>query len=230
MHVLMRRRSLLTTLLLAGCAGAPPASPPVRFIAWQDDAGVYRLGAGDDLEVVLPLHPEFSQRVLVGPDGHFTLPLVGDVRAGGRTIADLTEELNHRFSTDLVNPRVQIAIRAYASQRVFVGGEVYNPGMYTLPGRVGVLEAVLMAGGFRSTAARHQVALIRRGKGGPMLRRIDVGALLAAGTDDVPLERLDIVFVPKTTIAEVDEFVVQFVRGVLPFDSTFNYTIGRTSY
>jgi len=67
-------------------------------------------------------------------------------------VADVTAELNQRFSRDLRDPRVQVAIRAYASERVFVGGEVNNAGLYTIPGRIGVMEAIMMANGFMDTA------------------------------------------------------------------------------
>lgn len=217
--------------LLAGCvpnAIQPQNTQAVAFAPWTEDNGDYHIGIGDEVEIKLPFHGEFNDRVTVGPDGQVTLPLVGIVRMEGRTVADLTTELDQRFSRDLQDPRVQIAIRAYASERVFVGGEVNNAGLYSIPGRIGVLEAVMMANGFTDTAQSHKVVLIRRGPSGqPMMRVIDVSGFVAGTADDVRVHPLDIIFVPKTTVAEVDQFVDQFITRVLPFQRSFNYTLGK---
>lgn len=199
------------------------------FTPWSEDGTDYRIGAGDDIEVKLPFNAGYNDRVLVGPDGRFTLPLVGEVQAEGQTVRQLTDDLNRRFAKDLADPRVQVAVRAYASQRVFVGGEVNNPGLYMMPGRIGVMEAILMANGFQDTARTSEVALIRRGPDGtPMLRTIDVDAFVGGKVPDVPLHAFDVVFVPKSTIAEVDQFVDQFINRVVPFQRGFTYTMGRT--
>jgi polysaccharide biosynthesis/export protein PslD len=225
--------ALVMALALTACvANAVRPPDPARitgFSPWSGDGVEYRLGPGDDVEIKLPFNAGYNDRVLVGPDGRFTLPLIGDVQAEGRTIRQLTDELNRRFSRDLADPRVQVAIRAYASQKVFVGGEVNNPGLYTMPGRIGVMEAILMANGFQDTARTSEVVLIRRGaEGRPMSRTIDVPAFVEGKAADVPLQAFDVVFVPKSTIAEVDQFVDQFINRVVPFQRGFTYTMGRT--
>ncbi|MBB6253666.1 polysaccharide biosynthesis/export family protein [Nitrospirillum iridis] len=203
-------------------------SQAAAFTPWAEDEGDYRIGQGDEVEVKLPFNGEFNDRVTVGPDGQFTLPLVGSVHAEGRTVADITTELNQRFGRDLRDPRAQVAIRAYASQRVFVGGEVNNAGLFSMPGRIGVLEAIAMANGFMETAQSHKVVLIRRAPNGhPMMKIIDIGGFVGGTADDVRLHPFDIVFVPKTSIAEVDQWVDQFITRVVPFQRSFNYTVGR---
>ncbi len=206
----------------------PDNTRPAAFAPWTDDDGDYHIGVGDEVEVKLPFNGEFNDRVVVGPDGQATLPLVGIVHLEGQTVAQVTSELDRRFSRDLRDPRVQIAIRAYASERVFVGGEVNNAGLYNIPGRIGVLEVVMMANGFMDTAQSHKVVLIRRGPSGqPMIRVIDVSGFVAGTADDVRVHPFDIIFVPKTTVAEVDQFVDQFITRALPFQRSFNYTLGK---
>ena len=164
-------RSLLllfvSGLLLIGCGQTSMQagkSTPDAFAPWTEEKTEYTVGVGDEVEVKLPYNAEFSDRVTVGPDGRFTLPLIGEVRAEGRTVADLTAELDSRFSQDLRSPRVQVAIRNYVSQRFFVGGEVTKPGVYPLQGRIGLMEAITMANGNGSldTARMSKVVLIRR--------------------------------------------------------------------
>ena len=230
------RAALCFLFLLGGCvpnAIQPQNTQDAAFAPWTEDDGDYHIGVADEVEVKLPFHGEFNDRVTVGPDGQCTLPLVGVLHVEGRTVADVTAELNQRFSRDLRDPRVQVAIRAYASERVFVGGEVNNAGLYTIPGRIGVMEAIMMANGFMDTAQSQKVVLIRRASNGkPMMRIIDAAGFVAGTADDVRLHPFDIIFVPKTTVAEVDQFVDQFITRVVPFQRSFNYTIGqqKTTY
>lgn len=224
----------LASTTLTGCGAnalRPDQVQTAVFAPWASDVGdeAYRVGPGDELEVRLPYNGEYNDRVVVGPDGRFTLPLVGEVAGDGKTVADLTAELERRYSRDLVRPRVTVAVRSYASQRVFVGGEVNNSGVFSMPGRIGVMEAVLMANGFMDSARTSEVVLIRRNRDGlPMMRTVDVTAFVAGRAPDVPLRAFDVVFVPKSTIAEVNLFVEQFINGVVPFQRGFTYTMGRT--
>lgn len=90
------------------------------------------------------------------------------------------------------------------------------------------VEAVVLAGGFSNDARLGQVAVIRRGpKGVPMLRTIDVRAIIqSGGTCDVPLQAGDILYVPRSSVGEVNLWVSQFIEGVVPFQRSFSYTIG----
>ncbi len=222
--------ALLCLLAGSGCSQnsiQPDRVHPESFASWKDENTDYKIGVGDEVEVKLPYNAEFNDRVTVGPDGQFTLPLVGNVVAEGRTTQELTTELNSRFRGDLRDPRVQVAIRNYASARIFVGGQVNNPGVYYLPRRIGVTEAVFMANGSMDTARMTEVVIIRRNKDGkPMMRTVDVANFVAGSEDDVPLHPFDIVFVPKSSIAELDQFMDQFVTRVVPFQRNFDYTAG----
>jgi protein involved in polysaccharide export with SLBB domain len=232
-HVRSLLLPFLSGLLLAGCGQTSMQAgktDPARFAPWSEEKTEYTVGVGDEVEVKLPYNAEFSDRVTVGPDGRFTLPLIGEVRAEGRTVADLTAELDSRFSQDLRSPRVQVAIRNYVSQRIFVGGEVSKPGVYTLQGRIGLLEAITMANGNGSldTARMSKVVLIRRSKDGqPMMRTVDLTNYIRGSENDVPLQSADVVFVPKSTISELNQFMDQFVTRMIPFQRSFIYTLGK---
>ncbi len=230
----MRALALALALGLAGCSSTgmvdPQADQPLAFAPWTSDVPGYRLKPGDEIEVRLLYNPEFSDRVMIGPDGRFALSLIGTVRAEGMTSDELSDHLRQRFARDLRRPDVVVVPRSFGSQRVIVGGEVASPGIHTLPGRVGVLEAVLIAGGFTNTARPQHVALIRRGADGrPMLRSLDLVSFLSTGdaSQDVPLQPFDIVYVPRSTIAEINRFVALYIRGILPFDSGFSYSLTR---
>jgi protein involved in polysaccharide export with SLBB domain len=109
-----------------------------------------------------------------------------------------------------------------------VGGEVEDPGVYDMPGDIDALQAVLMAGGFKTTARRQQVVIVRRSPGGaPMMRTVDLVRAYndPAGADAAALRRFDIVYVPRSTIAEVGLFMQQYFRDALPIQLGFSYAL-----
>ncbi|MBW3558505.1 MAG: SLBB domain-containing protein, partial [Proteobacteria bacterium] len=125
-------------------------------------------------------------------------------------------------------PEVQVALRQAAPMRVYVGGEVRTPGEYEMPGDIDALQAVVKAGGFTPTARRIEVVVIRRGPDGrPMMKTVDLRHAVtnAGGTDAVPLRRFDIVYVPRTRVAEVGLFTQQYFNEALPFTSGFSYVL-----
>lgn len=216
--------------MLAACSPTveSDANRPTAFAPWTDIAEEYRFRPGDELDVRLIYNPEISDRVRVAPDGRISLSLIGSVLAEGRTVDQLTADLRTRFAKELRRPEVTVIGRQFESQRIFVGGEVATPGVITVPGRVGVLEAIMTAGGFRDTARTSQVILIRRGPDTkPMLRTVDLDSFIRTGkpTEDVPLRPYDVVFVPRTPIADIDLFVSKYIKQVLPFDTNFTYAV-----
>jgi protein involved in polysaccharide export with SLBB domain len=232
------RCHILAFAVLLTCAGCSPTvdsavDHPAAFAPWTDVAEEYRFRPGDEMDVRLLYNPEISDRVRVAPDGRISLALIGSVQAEGRTVDELSADLRTKFAKEVRRPDVLVIGRQFESYRIFVGGEVANPGVITVPGRLGVLEAVLSVGGFKDTGRLSQVVLIRRSPSGqPMLRTVDIDALISTGkkSEDVPLQPYDIVFVPRTPIADVDLFVVKYIRGVLPFDSNFTYAVNAQTY
>jgi len=228
----------LAFIVLLTCAGCSPTldsamNQPASFAPWTDVAEDYRFRPGDEMDVRLLYNPEISDRVRVAPDGRISLALIGSLLAEGKTVDQLTADLRIKFAKEVRRPDVLVIGRQFESQRIFIGGEVSTPGVITVPGRLGVLEAILTVGGFRDTAWLSQVVLIRRSQSGqPMLRTVDLNALITTGqkSEDVPLQPYDIVFVPRTPIADVDLFVTKYIRGVLPFDSNFTYAVNAQTF
>ena len=228
-------RSICGFVLLALSACAHQVGPAVErmpegFLPWEPTVADYRLRPGDQIEVRLTYNPELSDRVEIGPDGRFAMALIGRVQAEGKTTDELAQELAERFGKELRNPDVAVVGRAYVSQRVLIGGEVDKPGIQDLPGRIGVLEGIMLAGGFRDTAELSQVALIRRTPDHkPMLRIVDVKSILTGAPDgeDVPLQAFDVIYVPRSSIAELDLWIEQYITKVLPFNRAFSYTLTR---
>ena len=207
----------------------PVAFPPIfqQWVNWEPE---YTLYPGDQLDIVVSSAPELSRTLTVGPDGRIVMPMSDPIMAAGRTFRQVQTELSAELASQLRDPTLAVTPRAYAPEQIYVGGQVGQPGTYTLPGRVGALEAILMAGGMSPGARTKQVAVLRRApNGGMMMRTVNIQNGLVnirEYNDNIQLKRGDIIFVPKTALAEVGAFVQAF-RQTLPFDPTISYTIGN---
>jgi len=206
--------------------GAVSTFADIGYATWQETEPEYRLYPGDQIDVSVLSAPELNRTVAVQPDGRISLPLTPPTMAADRTIPQVEQILAGAYSAQLIRPEVSISLREATPLRIFVGGEVDRPGIYDMPGDIDALQAVIMAGGFRSSAKTSEVVIIRRGPGGqPMARTANLRAVARnpAAADAVPLRRFDVVFVPRTSIAELALFVQQYLRDPLPFQ--FSYVV-----
>ncbi|HEY1753631.1 MAG TPA: polysaccharide biosynthesis/export family protein [Caulobacteraceae bacterium] len=218
--------ALLLAALAPAATGAARPFPNIPYATWSDDEPLYRLYPGDDIEVGFPTAPELNKTVTVQPDGRITLPLVDPQMAAGRSAPELRDELEAAYASQLLRPEVTVSLKALPL-KVFVGGEVGKPGVYDMPGDLDSLRAIMEAGGFLDGARKSQVIIIRRARDGrPMMRTVNLDRALHGGTDLVPLRRFDIVYVPKTGLAELASFMTQ-VRNALPIQ--FSYAFGSVA-
>jgi len=203
-----------------------------QFQQWIEYEPVYRLYPGDQIDIVVSSAPELSRTLTVGPDGRILMPMSDPIMAAGKNMIQVQHELKAQLAKQLRDPTVAITPRAYGPQQIYVGGEVGQAGTYTLPGPIGAIEALFMAGGMRDTAKTNQIAVLRRApNGGMMMRSVNIGHgmnRLPHYNDVIQLRRGDIIFVPKTRLAEIGLFV-QSVRSVLPVDFNLSYQFGTNN-
>jgi polysaccharide export outer membrane protein len=219
--------ALALALAVAAPAVAAPARPftNIPYATWTEDDPLYRLYPGDELDVAFPSAPELNKTVTVQPDGRIMLPLARPVMAAGLSGPELESQLSAVYASQLLRPDVTVSIKAQPL-KVFVGGEVSKPGVYDMPGDIDALRAIIEAGGFTNYAKSTKVIIIRRARDGrPMMRTVDLDSALKAkrGSELVPLRRFDIIYVPKTGLAEVSNIMTQ-VRDALPVQ--FSYAFG----
>ena len=218
----------------ASSAGRAAAEfTPDRFQAWDEGAPAYRVHPGDTLDVTVHTASELSGEYPIGPDGRINLPLAGAVMVADKTAPQAASALAQRYSSVLRDPIVEVRPATFGSQQILVGGEVGDPGVYEMPSaRIGVLEAVMLAGGPTIRANRGGVAVLRRAAdGGVMLRQVDLSDALRGGAgDNVPLGRHDIVFVPRSSIAEVNDFIELYVRNIIPIDNAFAFALADSVF
>ena len=228
---MLRSRAVLALFAAAALALAPAVAlaaqvfANIPYAAWTEDEPQYRLYPGDEIDVAVPSAPELNKTLTVQPDGRLNLALAGPIMVADRTIQDSERLITRAYASQLLRPEVTLTVRA-APLKVFVGGEVAKAGVYDMPGDMDALRAIIEAGGFQDTAKKSQVVIIRRGHDGrPMMRTVNFDRAFqdASHADLVPLRRFDIIFVPKTGLANVDVFMTQ-LRNALPV--SFSYAFG----
>lgn len=220
------RAGLLAMLALAACATNQAVhAPPDAVWATQSPAPEpYVLQVGDLLTVKFYFNPDLNEDVVIRPDGKISLQLIGDAQAAGRAPESLAAELTQKYTGELATPKVSVIVRHLSAPPIYVGGEVGRQGVVTMTGGLTLFQALQWAGGLLNTAHRKQVILIRRGSDGqPVGYCVDVRPI-ASGEHpemDVSLRPYDVVFVPRSKIADVNLFVEQYIRNVLPITPNF---------
>ncbi|RPI02076.1 MAG: periplasmic polysaccharide biosynthesis/export protein [Zetaproteobacteria bacterium] len=147
------RRALLLALAAVVFAAVPAvAQSPVDQTA--PSRAEYVIGAQDVLTITVWDSPDLSGKFTVETDGSFTFPLIGRVKAGGLTLRQCEAELKKKLADGYFkNPQVSVAVESYRSQRIFIVGEVRNPGTYPLTGDMTLIEAIARAGSTTQSAS-----------------------------------------------------------------------------
>jgi polysaccharide export outer membrane protein len=133
--------------------------------AAADEMAAYTVAPGDVLRIAVWKEPELSGDAFVRLDGMITVPLVGDVKAAGKTTEQIATEVRTRLRPFLETPQVTVTVSQAVSARFYVIGEVTTSGAFPLTGRITILQALALAGGFREFAKRERIVLIREKHG-----------------------------------------------------------------
>ena len=207
---------LLLMLTIFGCASVNPAVTREEMAAEPLTDQV--LSAGDVVEIKFLYNQDMNDTQRVRPDGMIRMPLIGEVKAQGKSPDALAKELTALYKDELRKPVVTVTAKTLRNNKVYVGGEVNKPGDIEIPGRLTALEAIGQAGGFRGDSAEPStVVIIRTRKGKHYGTAINLAEALS-GKEMEPfyLRPGDVVYVPKTTIAKVNQWVDQHINRVIP--------------
>jgi len=189
----------------------------------------YLIQPGDQLDIKFFYNPELNDQVVVRPDGRISLQLASDIPASGLTPAQLTSTLEKKYEKELANPGITVIVRSFSSQRVYVDGEVNKPGMVTLLGPLTVLQSISEAGGLKETAKSSQVLIIRKSQDNkPQAIEVNLDDIrnAADGSQNILLAPYDVVYVPKSAIANINQFIDQYIRRNIPIPFGVSYGIG----
>jgi polysaccharide export outer membrane protein len=174
---------------MLGCAGTSGGALAPRMVE-------YRIGKEDLIEVTVWKDAALSKTVPVRPDGHITLPLIGELVAAQKTPNQLSQEIRERLMPLVKDPTVQVIVRETNSARFYIVGEVTRPGTYPIHGSLTALEAIAMAGGLTEFARRGHITVIRRTEQGESRRSVAFDDLVKGKARADALAPGDTVYVP----------------------------------
>jgi polysaccharide export outer membrane protein len=155
--------------------------------ASADDKVAYKLGTADKIRVTVFNEPDLSGDFDVNDQGAIALPLIGQVEAAGKTVAEFQAEITQKFgATYLVNPRVSVAVLNY--RPFFILGEVKNPASYPYVNGMTVINAIALAGGYTPRANKEKIVIKRAN---------DPSATEQSVSEDAPVLPGDVIRVPE---------------------------------
>ena len=209
--------------ILMGCGGG------TRFISNRDgkvergmlvldsiplrpDPAEYVIGHGDALDILFLYSSDLNQIDLkVRPDGRISLPYVGDIVAAGRPVSALDSIITARYAEIIVNPDVTVVVRDFRPSVIYALGEFSNPGGYDYHEGMTLTSALAVGGGPNKSGKRNEVLVIRRVAPDRVIGiQVDINELLAGRRFDldIPLQAFDIIYVPKSSIARGQDFML----------------------
>lgn len=197
--------TLCLSLFLTSCAtsGAISTGAPSMDAVNAQAVDAYKIGVDDQVQVTVWRNPELGITVPVRPDGMISVPLIGDVLAGGRTPPEVAKDIQDKLGAYVRDPQVAVILTQLRSHeylsRVRVTGAVRQP--VSVPYRPGmtVLDAVLAAGGVTEFAAADRSELHRKTEGSARTFEVKLDRILSRGdlTTNYPVAPGDVITVPE---------------------------------
>jgi polysaccharide export outer membrane protein len=189
--------------MLVACTTTQPPDEASTDAPLGMTTGEYRIGVDDRLQISVWRNPELSIAVPVRPDGMISMPLIGDVRAGGMTANDVAKDIKERLSSYIRDPSVAVIVADLRSHefisRVRVTGAVRTPRSFPYRQGMTVMDAVLEAGGVSEFASPNRTKLYRKTKSGTEVYDLMLGDILTKGRleSNYPLHPGDVITVPE---------------------------------
>ena len=181
--------SLLFAVLTLGLIANP---------AHADNHQAYLVQSGDVLTISVWKEDDLQLEVLVRPDGFFSFPLAGEIKAQGRSISDVQAELVNNISEYIPEPVVTVALRQSLGNKVFVLGKVNRPGEFPLTQDLDVMQALALGGGSATFADEDSISILRRVDGTQQSMNFDYKEVSYGRSleQNILLEPGDVVVVP----------------------------------
>lgn len=199
-------RSLIILLTVGPLCLAQPARP--NSFASRDQR--YRLQPNDVVEVQFRYTPEFNTTATIQPDGYITSAIAGQVRVGGLTLTEAADAITKQACARLNDPEVTVFLKDFVKPHFVVAGEVAHPGTFELRGELGIIQAIAMSGGFKDSARRTQVVLVRKYNAQMAeVKVFDVRKLMSPKNirEDITLQPGDMLVVPRNQFSKLEPYM-----------------------
>ncbi|MGA2787601.1 MAG: polysaccharide biosynthesis/export family protein [Verrucomicrobiota bacterium] len=187
---------LVLLALAAGCQTQPPLPPAA--VQDTNTTEIATLRESDVLKISFPGTPNLNTIQPIRRDGMISMPVIGEVKAAGKTPAELEKELTDLYSTQLLSKDVTVEVQS-STFPVYVSGSVLHPGKIMSDHPITALEAVMEAGGFDYEKANlKKVQVTRREAAGTRVYILNLKQVMEGrGGKSFYLKPYDIVIVPE---------------------------------
>ncbi|WP_394153183.1 SLBB domain-containing protein [Vibrio maritimus] len=182
-------------------AASPSTFAPISDVPVPAE---YQVGPGDEIVIQLFGKENQTHRLRVNREGVINFPTLGPVQVGGMSFSNVRESLQQRVREQMIGVRSDVTMGELRTMQIFVMGDAYKPGAYTVSGLTTISQAIYYSGGFSESGALRDIQLKRNGK---LIRRLDMYDMLLKGDtrNDVRLMPGDVVFIgPVKNTIEID--------------------------
>ena len=192
------KRSIVIVFFLIIFSACASFSYGAEKIIHASFGSTFYLGPEDVLEISVWKDEALTKEAVVRPDGMVSFPLIGQIRAAGRTVEDLQREIQRKISRYVPDAPVTVMVLEIGSPKIYVVGKVNKPGVYIMGHYLRVMQALAMAGGTTTFADRDDIMIIREEKGRQTIMKFNYDRV-ASGRDlhkNITLKPGDTVVVP----------------------------------
>jgi polysaccharide biosynthesis/export protein len=159
------------------------------------DSDQYVIGPEDVLLIYVWKEESITKTVPVRIDGKISLPLVNDIQASGLTPLQLKEALTEKLKGFIENPTVTVTVMEANSFKVYLSGEVKQPGVHRIRSEITLVKLIIMAGGFTEWADRKKILVITREKGAEKRITVNYKKIIDGEEPDIVIKRGDTVII-----------------------------------
>lgn len=219
---------MMASLLLAACSsslankdmqmgGVMPPPDPVKLETASPQTS-YHIGPFDVLDITVYQVPDLTKVVQVDAAGQIVMPLIGQVSAAGKTVAELQDDLVVKLKAKYLQaPEVTIYVKEFASQKVTIDGSVSVPGVYPIQGKTTLLQALTLARGPDRMANGKHVVIFRMVNNQRMAAMFDINAIRAGTMPDPEVYGNDVIVVERSGVRAL----MRDASGALPLMGIF---------
>src|SRR5258706_9608995 len=198
----------LCVAIAAGAAADNPAGKEKAGFTPREQR--YRIQPNDVVEIHFRYTPEYNLTATIQPDGFVSIQVVGDIKIGGMTLEEASPAIAKQAGARLRDPEVAVHLKDFVKPHFVVAGEVNHPGTYDLRGQVTTIQAIAMSGGFKDSAKRTQVILVRRANSEyAEVKLFDMNKRMSPDQirEDVTLRPDDMLVVPRNRISRIEPYI-----------------------
>lgn len=188
---------LVATLSLGACASYPPAPASAAKADYS-----YKIGPGDNLNIVVWRNPELSMNVPVRPDGKMSSPLIDDLDAMGKDPTTLARDIEKELAKFIRDPVVTVIVTGFVgpySEQIRVVGQAAKPQILAYKQKMTILDVMIAVGGITDFADGNRATILRTAENNAQYR-VRLKDLIKNGdvSANVEMKPGDVVIIPQS--------------------------------